>query len=226
MQWPPCAHQEEQPLAVIWTDATSCKACSLGTDSKLRALPVGSPQAPIMLLGGDRRSQIVTEPGVGGHARAYGLTSAFEPPGGAFVPRWLRGAGLDPDLFYSTCALRCKSTGAQVVSLHGTQTLGIVPCLQRHLGQELEEVQPAVVVAFGELAEEALRCFWATPFRQPIKPAPDLLVWTMPAYWRFETLTLVRGPELQGGLVLSEGVASSLLDRAKHFYDRTIPRSR
>jgi uracil-DNA glycosylase len=194
-------------------ESIGCKACSLSSHTKLRALSVGNTDAKIMLLGPDLRATQAHNFGIGGHSLSYGSTRLEVSPGGFFVDYWCQTRGRDASLFYSAFVVKCVTPLGDSSPLEIHNDRCALTCMRRYLALEIERVCPEVILCFGEIAWAAMGLYWSCSSRYRSSQGEAFTV-KAPASWPHSFVELMRAPELRAGHLLDLEQMARLLDEA------------
>lgn len=181
----------------------SCTACELGKkiEPYKRTMGYGSRTADLMIVADDAVHASYRNPGA---LDIFTIGVESKEPREKFVPvhEVFLDTGFDPAEVYATTAFKCplhKRTAEgswRYDPGHGrVSTWQLKPCLTRHLGVEIEMIQPAVILCYGSYVAQ----FIATHF--PLSHAPRFIPIrgqariSTPSSWRYDELLLVRSPK-------------------------------
>lgn len=139
------AHIKSGSLAALRAEAADCRACHLWKDATQTVFGEGPSHAPIMLVGeqpGDKED-LAGKPFVG--------------PAGGVLNRALEEAGIDRDKVYVTNAVKhFKFVPRGKIRLHQKPTTPEIKACRQWYERELASVKPALVVAMGATAAQAV----------------------------------------------------------------------
>ncbi len=137
---------EDHALDSLAAAASCCRGCALYENASQTVFGHGHPDAPIMLVGeqpGDRED-------------VEGLP--FVGPAGRLLARALDDAGLDPELTYTTNAVKhfkfTRKDGKRRIHQKPNRT-EVVAC-RPWLIAEIETLEPQVIVLLGATAAQSL----------------------------------------------------------------------
>lgn len=132
------ASAAEEALDALATEAQVCRACRLCEKRRKVVFGVGDPAANLMLIG----------EGPGAAEDTQGLP--FVGPAGELLNKIIEAMGLQRGEVYITNTVKCRPPGNR-----DPQADEVDAC-RRFLDQQIELVQPKVIVALGRVAGQLL----------------------------------------------------------------------
>ena len=155
-------------LPALAAAARRCRGCELYEDATQTVFGAGAAGAAVMFVG-EQPGDVEDREG-----------APFVGPAGRLLDRAMAGAGIDRSAAYVTNAVkhfRFKSTANSKRRIHEKPATRHVSACEPWLAAELEVVAPAIVVALGATAAQAL---FGSTFRVT-KQRGEILDWPPPA---------------------------------------------
>jgi hypothetical protein len=180
----------------------NCSACGLGGGTKLyrRTMGYGFRHADLMIIADDSLDASYSNPGA---LDLFTIGSKDKEPRSKFVAvhEIMLGAGFDPAEVYSTTAYKCpmpwKNPNEKWRNRgHSSSSKAqMMPCLTRHLGLELEIIQPAVVLCYGAYPAQFISTYFPLAKLPSFLSIRETASMVTPSSWRYDQMLLIRSPK-------------------------------